>query len=106
MNYQILVRKNIKWIVVAGVALLAMRLFLVRELIAALLIFSVLFACIAFVVLILFALDHAWQIALTRAGMSMRAYVHPARRTRVSVNNSAVVNMLTPILEHRTVSNK
>jgi hypothetical protein len=80
MNYRISRGKIFKWIVLAVTALLAMRLFFVQQLIAAFLIFSVLFACIAAVLLILFVVDHAVQIAFAQAGAYMRTFSHAARR--------------------------
>ena len=78
MNFQIMCRKISKWIVPATTALLAMRLFFLQQLVAAFLIFSALFACIAVVVLILFLLDHAWQLGVTRAEAYVRAIGRPA----------------------------
>jgi hypothetical protein len=58
-------RKIFKWIFLTITALIAMRLFFVKELIAAFLIFSVLFALLAAVVLVLVLLDHVFQTALS-----------------------------------------
>lgn len=94
-----------KWAVVATGALLAMRLFLVQQLLAALLIFSALFGCLAVVALILFGLDLAWQTALGRAESFVMVLARP-RRGAASVNHSAVASMLTPALVRRAMSNK
>ena len=105
MNRRILRGKALKWTFLATAALLATRLFFVQQLIAAFLIFSVVFACVAVVVLMLFGLDLAWRAALGRA----EAYVvvlGRSMRGRASVNNSAVGNMLTPVLVQRVVSHK
>lgn len=80
MNSLIVRGKILKWIVVGAAALMAMRLFVVQQLVAAFLIFSVLFACLAFVALIFFLLDQAYQIALARADVYMRAIGRAARR--------------------------
>jgi len=66
--------------VLATTALIAMRLFFVQQLIAAFLLFSVLFACIACVALIVFLLDEAVQTALAWAEMFMRAFRRAAWR--------------------------
>jgi hypothetical protein len=73
-----------------------MRLFFVRQMLAALLIFSVLFVCLAVVALILFGLDLAWRTALGGAESFVMVLARP-RRGAASVNHSAVVNMLTPV---------
>jgi uncharacterized MnhB-related membrane protein len=106
MNYQFSRKKIFQWIYAAAAALIAMRMFFVQQLIAAFLLFSALSACIAVVVLILFMLDHAWQVAFARAEVYVRAFGRPAPRTPAPVNNPAVANMLTPILDHTTASNK
>jgi len=106
MTHHILRARAFKWAVLAIGALLAMRLFFVQQLIAALLIFSVLFACLAVLALILFALDLAWRFAFGRAETYVMALARSPRRSPVSVNNAAVANMLTPVLVHRVVSHK
>jgi hypothetical protein len=74
MNYSILHKKVLKKrIVAAATVLMVLRLYIVQQLLAAFLIFSALFACIAVVVLILFLLDHAWQVGVTRAEAYIRA---------------------------------
>jgi hypothetical protein len=79
MNYWILDMKVFKkWIVVAAAFLMALRFYIVQQLLAVFLIFSALFACIAVVVLILFLLDHAWQLGVTRAEAYVRAIGRPA----------------------------
>jgi hypothetical protein len=50
-----------KWILIEFAAMPAIRLYYIQEMIAALIIFSVLFVGISMVVLILFLLDHASQ---------------------------------------------
>jgi len=105
MTHHILRAKAFKWTVVATGALLAMRLFFVQQLLAALLIFSVLFGCLAVVALILFGLDLAWQTALGRADSFVMELARQ-RRSPASVNHSAVVSMLTPVLVRRATSHK
>jgi hypothetical protein len=80
MNSRILQRKMFKWIVLTASALIAARVYFVQELIVALIIFSVLFVGLAFVALIFFLLDQAYQIALARAEVYMRAIGRAARR--------------------------
>ena len=105
MTPHILRAKAFKWTVVATGALLAMRLFFVQQLLAALLIFSVLFGCLAVVALILYGLDLAWQTALGGAA-SFVIVLARSRPRPVSVNHSAVVSMLTPVLVRRATSHK
>jgi hypothetical protein len=105
MTHHILRAKVFKWTVLLTGALLVMRLFFVQQMLAALLIFSVLFACLAVVVLILFGLDLAWQTVLGRA--ESFAIVHASsRRGPASVNHSTVVNTLTPVLVRRATSHR
>ena len=52
---------TMKWVWISVSAVIALRIYYVREMIAALMIFSILFAAGAAVVLILFALDFASQ---------------------------------------------
>jgi hypothetical protein len=72
MNYLIWHRRILEWAVLITTALIAMRQFYVQELIAAFVIFSVLFACLATVVaggaLMIFFVDRAGQIAGTWSG--------------------------------------
>jgi hypothetical protein len=92
MKYWILHKKVLKKrrIVVAAIVLLALRLFIVQQLLAAFLIFSALFACIAVVVLILFLLDHAWQVGLTRADAYVRAIGRSAGPNREPAEGVAI----------------
>ena len=106
MNRRILRGKVLKWTILATAALLATRLFFVQQLIAAFLIFAVVFACVAVVVLTLFGLDLAWRAALGRTEAYVVVLGRSIRGGRASVNNSAVGNMLTPVLVHRVVSHK
>jgi hypothetical protein len=80
MNYWISQRKIFKWIVLTTTVLIAVRVYYVQELIAAFVIFSLLFACLAGVVLIVFLLDHAAQTALAWAEVCVRAFGRVARR--------------------------
>jgi hypothetical protein len=80
MNYWISQRKIFKWIVLTTTALIAVRVYYVQELIAAFVIFSLLFACLAGVVLIVFLLDHAAQTALAWAEVCVRTFGRAARR--------------------------
>jgi uncharacterized MnhB-related membrane protein len=94
-----------KWAIAAIGALLAMRMFFVRQMLAALLIFSVLFVCLAVVALILFGLDLAWRTALGGAESFVMALAR-LRHGPASVNHSAVVNMLTPVPVRSGTSHK
>jgi len=74
-------RKIFKWTVAATIALIATHLFFVQELIAAFVIFSILFACLAGLVLIVLLLDHAVQTALDWAEVYVRAFGRASRRS-------------------------
>jgi hypothetical protein len=80
MNYSMVPMKIIKRIVLTATALIAIRQFYVQELIAAVIIFSVLFACLAVVVLLLFLVDQAWQAALDQIEIHAKAVGRAARR--------------------------
>jgi hypothetical protein len=85
MIYRISRRNIYKWAVVAAIALIVTRLFFVQELITALVIFSVLFACVAIAVLMVFLVDHAVQTVLDWAEAYVRAFGQAARRSRERV---------------------
>jgi hypothetical protein len=106
MKWQILRGKVLKRAILATAALLAIRLFFVQQLIAAFLIFSVLFACLALMALILFALDLAWRTALARTEAYVMVLGQPERRGRTLANDSAATNMLTPVPAHRIAPHK
>ena len=106
MKWRILRGKVLKRTILATAALLAIRLFFVQQLIAAFLIFSVLFACIALVALILFALDFAWRTALARTEAYVMVLGRSQHPGRALANSSAATNMLTPVLAHRISPHK
>jgi len=106
MKRRILRGKVLKRIILATAALLAIRLFFVQQLIAAFLIFSVLFACVALVAFILFALDLAWRTALARTETYVMVLARSLRRGRALTNSSAATNMLTPVLARRIAPHK
>ena len=106
MNRRILRGKVLRRAALATAALLAMRLFFVQQLIAAFLIFSIVFACVAVVALILFALDLAWQAALGRAEGYAVVLGRSMSRGRAPASNSTVANALTPILARRVASHE
>lgn len=80
MNYRIWRRRVLKLVVLATAAGIAMRIFYVRELIAALIIFSVLFACVLAVVLMVVSLDCASEAAFAWVEVHTRAFGRVARR--------------------------
>jgi hypothetical protein len=98
MKVQLSGRKISKRVALATAALLAMRLFFVQQLIAAFLLFTVLFVCLAAIVLILFALDYAWRIALGRTEEYVIAVSRMARQIRLPVNRSALADMPVPVV--------
>ncbi len=106
MKWRILPGKVLKRTILATAALLAIRLYFVQQLIAAFLIFSVLFACVALVALILFALDLAWRTALARTEAYVIVLGRSLRRGRALANSSATTRRLTPVLAHRIAPHK
>jgi hypothetical protein len=80
MNYRIWRRRVLKLVVLATAAGIAMRVFYVRELIAALIIFSVLFACVLAVVLMVVLLDCASEAAFAWVEVHTRAFGRVTRR--------------------------
>jgi hypothetical protein len=102
MSYWILHKKVLKTrIAVAATVLMALRLYIVQQLLAAFLIFSALFACIAVVVLILFLLDHAWQVGVTRAEAYIRAIGRPAGPSRELAEGVAIRRRYQSLHGHR-----
>jgi len=106
MKWRILRGKLLERTILATAALVAIRLFFVQQLIAAFLIFSVLFACVALVAFILFALDLAWRTALARTEAYVMVLARSLRRGRALTNSSAATNMLTPVLARRIAPHK
>jgi uncharacterized MnhB-related membrane protein len=106
MKWRILRGRALKRTILATAVLLALRLFFVQQLIAALLIFAVLFACVALVALILFALDLAWRSALARTEAYVMVLGRSLRRGRTLANSPAATNMLTPVLAQRIAPHK
>jgi hypothetical protein len=102
MSYWILHKKVLKTrIAVAATVLMALRLYIVQQLLATFLIFSALFACIAVVVLILFLLDHAWQVGVTRAEAYIRAIGRPAGPSREPAEVVAIGRRYESLHGHR-----
>ena len=106
MKWRILRGKVLKPTILATAALLAIRLFFVQQLMAAFLIFSVLFAFVAIVALVLFALDLAWRTSLARTEAYVMVLGRSLRRDRALANGSAATNLLTPVLTHRIAPHK
>jgi hypothetical protein len=106
MKWRILSGKVLERTMLATAALLAIRLFFVQQLIAAFLIFSVLFACVALVAFILFALDLAWRTALARTEAYVMVLGRSLRRGRALADGSAATNMLMPVLARRIAPHK
>jgi len=81
MKYRISMGQILKWMAVSAAALVALRQFFVQELIAELLLFTALFACMAAVVLFLLAVGQAWQFAFAHTRIYIRAHSRPASST-------------------------
>jgi hypothetical protein len=99
MNRQILHGKTLKWIALAAGTLIAMQLYFVQQMIAALLLFTAVFACFAAVVLIFLALGNAWQMAFDWAAMHVSAFGRALRHGPGPLNSSLVAGALA--LERR-----
>jgi len=106
MKSRILRGKFFKRTILAVAAVLAIRVFFVQELIAAFLIFSALFACVAIVAFLLLALDFAWRTALAKTEACVLVLGRSARSGRALVNNSAATCMLTPVAAHSIAPQK
>ena len=106
MNHEAIRGTVFKWIALVCSGLIVLRLYFVQELIAAFLIFSVLFACMAALALIVFMLDHAAQFALSRTEDFIRTLGRSLTPTQRTVNSSATAGMLTPSPEHGTTTDK
>jgi hypothetical protein len=98
--------KVLKPAILAIGVLLAVRLFFVQQLIAAFLIFSALFACVALLALVLFVLDLAWRAAVARTEAFAMVLGRSVSRGRALAESSSATNMLTPVLAHRIASHK
>jgi hypothetical protein len=68
-----------RWIWIGLAAVPAIRIYYVREMIAALIIFSVLFVAVATVVLIVFLLDRASEYAVTWAEVGVARLIHRSK---------------------------
>ena len=68
-----------RWIWMGLAAVPAIRIYYVREMIAALIIFSVLFVAVATVVLIVFLLDRASEYAVTWAEVGVARLIHRSK---------------------------
>lgn len=73
-------RKANIWILVAPIAVATTQVYYVREMLAALIIFSVLFAFVAAIVVALFLLDRASQLALGWIEARAKSFAHAALR--------------------------
>lgn len=99
MSYKRSSRRKVSiWILVAVIAVAATQVYYVRELLAALIIFSVLFALVAAIVLALFLLDRASQLALGWIEVRAKSFAHgalrllPARSARADETTAFVGN--------------
>jgi hypothetical protein len=106
MKFQVPRNQILKWTAFAAAVLIVTRLFFVQQLIAAFLIFSALFVCLAAVALVLFVLDYAWQAGFARAEAYVKTAARPEHAGRVSFNSSGVASLLATVVEHRTTPGK
>lgn len=75
-------QKALKWILIGAAAVAATQLYYVQEMLAALVLFAVLFSCIAAVLLILFILDRAGRATLEFLELCAREVLQHAREWR------------------------
>jgi hypothetical protein len=80
MIHQIWNRHLLKWALVITVAVPVSQLFFVRELIAGLIIFTALFACVAGALLFLFLLGHATEAVFGWMKVCVRGVSHVLNR--------------------------
>ena len=97
---------RMKWVLIGLGALPALRIYYVREMVAALMIFSIVFVAGAITVLVLFLLDLASQRLLSWAeGGVLRAAVCAVKAWRSLVTKGASVGQLT-ISDRRVQTSK
>ena len=77
-------QKALQWILVACAVAMAAQIYYVREMLAALILFSVLFSCVAAAVLVLFLLDRAGGAMLGFLELQYKAVVQHAREWKSS----------------------
>jgi hypothetical protein len=87
MIHRIWNRRNFNWMLFATGSVIALRLFFVQELVAAFIIFSVVFAFLAAVLLALFLVGHGVETAVLSAGKYVTAIGHTAARLGDSRNH-------------------
>jgi hypothetical protein len=102
MAYPISGGRALKWIAIAAIASIAAHQFFVQEMIAAFLLFAVVFACVAVVVLVFVAQDEAWRVSFARAPMYIGPCLLKARWSHRAVINSSAANISTPLLDRGT----
>lgn len=74
--------KALKWILIGSAAVAATQLYYVQEMLAALILFAVLFSCIAVVLLVLFILDRAGRATLEFLELRAKEVLQHARAWR------------------------
>jgi hypothetical protein len=98
---------RMKWVLIGLGALPALRIYYVREMVAALMIFSLLFVAGAIVVLVLFLLDLASQRLISWAeGGVLRAAGSAVKAWRIPVAKGASVGQFTTISARRAQASK
>ena len=74
--------RRVKWVVVGSAAIAATRFYYVQEMLAVLILFALLFGCIAAVVLLLFVLDWAAEAMLGFVVLGAQLLVRYAHQRR------------------------
>ena len=77
-------KKNRKWIWIGVAALIALQIYFVQEMFAALMLFTGVFAVLALVALVLYLIDRAGQLGLQWAGKQAGPAVQLARKGLVA----------------------
>jgi predicted lysophospholipase L1 biosynthesis ABC-type transport system permease subunit len=72
--------KTRKWILIALISFLALQIYFVQEMLAALILFTGVFVVLAIGALVLYLIDRAWQWSLRWTGQHSRPAVRLARR--------------------------
>jgi small-conductance mechanosensitive channel len=81
MSYRRRQWRALKWVFLAISTLSALRLFFVREVIAAVIIFCLVFACLAVVLTVTVLMGHVVDTAVLRASASVNAFGNLAQRS-------------------------
>jgi hypothetical protein len=74
MNHRTLVRKNVKWAAASVTVSMSVRLFFVLQLIAAFLLFFLVFASVAVTMPVVFVVDYGGQMVFSHAEAYLKSF--------------------------------